>query len=109
MQLALGAPWQWNCFERLVCRLAILRRNRRHGLRLPDGGLVFHGSRFLFHSGGFLLHHGGGFLLHGSGALLHVLAAVLFDKLLALNRENDLSGSGQPDRHTAAGRHVCIR
>src|SRR5216684_617983 len=51
--------------------------------------------------------HGGGFLLH-TRFLLHGRSAVSFDKLLALNRKNDLPSSGHPDRHTADGRNVFV-
>src|SRR5438477_3540921 len=45
--LAHGAAlWQWNCFNRFNCRIAVLWR---HAFRLLCGGLLFHSGGFLFH------------------------------------------------------------
>jgi hypothetical protein len=71
-----------NCFNRLNYGIAALRR---HGFQLC-GGLLF----------------------DGRGILLHGLSAMSFDDLLALNRENDFSRSGHPDRHTASGWHIFL-
>lgn len=76
---------QWKCFDGLSNRFAL---RWRRAIRLLCG-------------------------LHGrllcSGLLLPGLSALAFDKLLALNRENDFSRSGQPDRHTGARRHIFLR
>src|SRR5450631_2489511 len=80
-RFALSVLRCWNCFNWL-------------NYRLLYGGLLFNSNRFLFHSSGFLLHG---------------LSALTFNDPLALNRENDFSRSGQPDRHTASGWHVFLR
>src|ERR1700692_4401360 len=75
---------QWKCFDGLSDRFAL---RWRRAVRLFCGL-----DRRIF----------------CSGLLLDGLSALPFDKLLALNRENDFSRSGQPDRHTGAGRHIFL-
>ena len=106
-RLMVDAPWHGGGFNRLIRRFADLRCRvwrRRHGFRLPGGGLLFHHSGFLFARRASVPPWWVS-LPRPRQVLLHGLAALPVDELLALNRENDLSGSGQPDRHAAAGRH----
>jgi hypothetical protein len=84
-----GALRCWNRFDRLSC------------FNRLNYGLAFRSRRFGLLGGGFLL-------FHRRRVLLHNVSAVLFDKLLTLNWENHLSGSGHPDRHAASGRHVFL-
>jgi hypothetical protein len=69
--------------------------------------LVFRGRRLLLR-GGRLLFRSSGFVCAGGGRIL-IGGLLLLDKILALKREDDLSGNGHADRHASAGWRLLLR
>jgi len=106
--VAFGVLWQRNC--RLSRKLAVLRHNT---IPLPCRRLLFHrevllfrGRRFLL-LGGRCLRGGSGFVFSGGGILIG--GFLLFEEILTLEREDDLSGNGHTDRHATARWRLLLR